>query len=65
MSALLQTGLLVDVNIRSLQWEVSYNPKKYCYKNQRVDTNTFWASFFNTFFPSIKFTWILSYPAQT
>lgn len=33
MSALLQKGLLVDVNFGSLQWEVNYNPKEYCYKN--------------------------------
>lgn len=68
MSALLQTGLLVDVNIGSLQWEVNYNPKEYCYKKQRVDTNAFWVAvvfffFFLLFlfFFSIKF----EYPAQT
>lgn len=58
MSALLQTGLLVDVNIGSLQWEVNYNPKEYCYKKQRVDTNAFWAAafFFLLFFSSFFFS---------
>lgn len=55
MSALLQTGLLVDVNIGSLQWEVNYNPKEYCYKKQRVDTNAFWVAVFGFFFFSFFF----------
>lgn len=63
MSALLQTGLLVDVNIGSFQWEVKYNPKELCYRNQRVNTNPFWAAFLNFYFYFlwIRFALILGY----
>lgn len=65
VSALLQTSLLVDVNIRRLQWEVNCNSKWYCYKKTWVGADAFSDYFLLLFLSSsIKFVEIPSYPSQ-